>query len=529
MDLFCSFKKLSFPKELLPRAEEIIKLIDSLDRKAINVAFVGTFKSGKSSLINALLDIKLLPTRTTTATSVITRLFYSDKPKACVIKRHSSGKLITEAINIEDISSYILLQEKAIKASVNTSIKEVWLEIPHSMLKLQINLVDTPGLDDDNKLTAVTLSEINNIDLAVIVFSASKFMSLKEKEFVSVANERLGGNLVFAVNRMDDIDETEAIKRRAANKLSAYGNQIIGFNNIVYTIAKEGEPEIEEFKTLMAKLSMAVYRKNIAYVSRMSIIKYELYSFLAETDDYMAKLRSESEDIKRKSSEILLKKRLELSSSIKDIRQKLIVYKNNCLSYLEGTFLSNYRKRMEELKQKPNWQAAFQEDSKYRTIIYMDVFFSNMKDQLEIYLKGLSIEMASVNCESLISSITFPSAKFEKPSVSDFVAFPTISMMKLIGRLAGGNEAEKQCVDNAVSIMSYNIKPIIKNKVNDIFSEIEAGLRKYEKNAVLKSGYEEEIEKYDNLMSKLDTIIKTSREHIIRIDNEIAVVEKIND
>ena len=79
---------------LLEHKRELEK-IRSLDRPIsledpFVISFVGRFKTGKSSLLNALLGADILPTKATTATSVVTRIFKGNTAQAWFVERPGS-------------------------------------------------------------------------------------------------------------------------------------------------------------------------------------------------------------------------------------------------------------------------------------------------------------------------------------------------------------------------------------------------------------------------------------------------------
>ena len=65
-----------------PEIAELDSLLDKLGNRQYTVAVVGEFKRGKSSLINALLGMNILPADVLPTTATINRVVYSEKPYA---------------------------------------------------------------------------------------------------------------------------------------------------------------------------------------------------------------------------------------------------------------------------------------------------------------------------------------------------------------------------------------------------------------------------------------------------------------
>ena len=70
------FSKYELTKGELARAEE---LADKLENHKITVSVIGQFKRGKSTLVNAILEDKILPVGIVPVTAVVTTVEYGEK------------------------------------------------------------------------------------------------------------------------------------------------------------------------------------------------------------------------------------------------------------------------------------------------------------------------------------------------------------------------------------------------------------------------------------------------------------------
>lgn len=77
--------------------------LEKLPKNEYYLAFLGLFKRGKSTLINALLGASVLPTGVVPVTSVITRIRYSERPKVQITFGDSSVKQVPA----EDLTKYV--------------------------------------------------------------------------------------------------------------------------------------------------------------------------------------------------------------------------------------------------------------------------------------------------------------------------------------------------------------------------------------------------------------------------------------
>lgn len=191
------------------------------------ISFVGKFKAGKSSLINVLLDGDLLPTRATTATSVVTHILYGQTAKACVRKDGS-----TSPVTIEQAQEIILYDSD----KEGGDISDVYFYLPIPWLKGELEIRDTPGLFDsamEGMLEEVTHDTINNSDLIIFVCDAGSFLSNDERMIIEEIHQEKGGNIVFVINRtnlLNSEEEFEEVEQKAKRLFQQYGNHIVGLD-----------------------------------------------------------------------------------------------------------------------------------------------------------------------------------------------------------------------------------------------------------------------------------------------------------
>ncbi|MEG0494067.1 MAG: dynamin family protein [Clostridia bacterium] len=167
------------------------------------ISFVGKFKTGKSSLINALLGCELLPTKATTATSVVTRIFSGKTTQALV---RESG--MERDVTIEEAKAIILGYQ--VKDTEHPA--EVIFECPIPWMNDRIEIRDTPGMDDssqDGTLEKIALNALKDSDFCVCVFDASSMISGKERDRTKAIYEQMGGNVVFTVNCTNRLNSME--------------------------------------------------------------------------------------------------------------------------------------------------------------------------------------------------------------------------------------------------------------------------------------------------------------------------------
>jgi len=106
------------------------------------VIIAGETSSGKSSTINLLFGMEVLPVHHNSCTSVITRISYGKKYSSTVVFTDGKTKTFTDPDRIkEDLWEMIYVQDQAGRDLV-TSIKEVCMKIPSDFLKVRNRILN---------------------------------------------------------------------------------------------------------------------------------------------------------------------------------------------------------------------------------------------------------------------------------------------------------------------------------------------------------------------------------------------------
>ncbi len=149
--------------EFRPR---INMLASRLEDDGFEVALFGRVSSGKSSLLNALLGMTVLPVGINPITAVPTKLRYGKELKAAVAYGDCRSSLIT----MEELAN--LVTEQGNPGNLQNVVRAI-VEIPSPRLKQGILLVDTPGLGSLAKRGAAeTLAYLPSCDLALLLIDA---------------------------------------------------------------------------------------------------------------------------------------------------------------------------------------------------------------------------------------------------------------------------------------------------------------------------------------------------------------------
>jgi len=149
--------------EFRPR---IASLASRLEDNNLEVALFGRVSSGKSSLLNALLETDVLPVGVNPITAVPTRLRYGSVLRAEVT--YATGR--SEEITIDEFRNLV---SEAGNPGNQRNVARAIVEIPSPRLSQGIVLVDTPGLGSLARRGAVeTMAYLPACDLAILLIDA---------------------------------------------------------------------------------------------------------------------------------------------------------------------------------------------------------------------------------------------------------------------------------------------------------------------------------------------------------------------
>lgn len=231
------------------------------DHHAVRIAFCGKFKSGKSSLLNLLLGTRL-PVKSTTATGSVTKIVYG---RYSAIKKED-GTL--QSIPAEEIGTYISIRGKDLDGVTTSDVQYAYIGSRSKLLKRgKVEFWDTPGLEDDPKLSQVTMDALEKCDMVVYVMHANQVLSQYEKRILPKLHKKMGGNILFVVNHIDELREEErkSVAEYVVNGLGEYTNPNYSEPNILYTSAKPEAPQIDT-------LQNAIWRICSTKESRLKVI-----------------------------------------------------------------------------------------------------------------------------------------------------------------------------------------------------------------------------------------------------------------
>lgn len=194
--------------------EEIQAITDGLFR----VVIMGTFTSGKSTLVNALLGSNILPESALPSTAILTFIQYGNDEDDVEIyfKDTVNADGSVTAGRVEHISKEEFVatyqytnadNKEFVQTGSVTRFKDVAYSIVRSPLPLiadGVNIVDSPGLEDKTVATQLAL-DIAAKAQAIVYMCGERGFAESDREYFQEHFKGNPGNIFFVLNKMDHI------------------------------------------------------------------------------------------------------------------------------------------------------------------------------------------------------------------------------------------------------------------------------------------------------------------------------------
>lgn len=235
---------------------DFIEIINKAKNQHFKIGIAGILSAGKSTLINALLKEEVLGSSTIPETASLTILKYSDNKKAEItfwntqefkelqktISNETLELLDTESFK-EKIQSYIQDTTKTIEVkidelknytSANTSdklcnlVKQTTLYTPLEILKNNVELIDTPGLDDPIiQREIITKEYIKQCDLLLYAMNASQSATQFDIDFIIYVLENTNISRILIILTHSDLLEKRELDLAFAYTKSSIQKQLL--------------------------------------------------------------------------------------------------------------------------------------------------------------------------------------------------------------------------------------------------------------------------------------------------------------
>ena len=207
-------------------ASQLEELAARVQAGVFRVLVLGEFKRGKSTLINALLGTNLLPANVTPTTALLTLIKDGQEPQIDLIPFRGEP----QRVSVEQLAETLSLSnDEEENNRRQATYKMVEVRYPSPLLHNNVEIVDSPGLNESAMRTEITSGYIRQSDAAIFVLSATNFASMTELEYLN--SHILGKGLThifFAINQYDRVIDDADDPARETRDLTALAEQRIG-------------------------------------------------------------------------------------------------------------------------------------------------------------------------------------------------------------------------------------------------------------------------------------------------------------
>lgn len=193
-----------------PTSAQVLEdFLSRFRRTRFLVLVVGDFKSGKSTLVNALIGRKLCPVKATPRTAKVTRVSSTleqgggEEVEITYLKDRPPERVPLRTAHLEDLVAVNGASTDAVE------LIDVHINPGDTLLRHPLRLVDTPGLGSiEKEHSAITRDYVQHADVILFVFSASKPITEAERAFL-LLNRSLSDRVLYVVNQIDRVEGEE--------------------------------------------------------------------------------------------------------------------------------------------------------------------------------------------------------------------------------------------------------------------------------------------------------------------------------
>ncbi|NJO85004.1 MAG: hypothetical protein HC828_21130 [Blastochloris sp.] len=177
--------------EMIEEAAELRTLLNALNQGLFSIQVLGTFKNGKSTLLNAMLGSKLLPARNLPTTAVITVVVGGERQDVAIYRYGTDDP---EFISFEEFRKEYQIREddtRTIDTAPNrfAEIEYAQIETEHWLCANRVRLIDSPGLDEHTSRTTTAERFLKSVQAVIYVLNATRILSQNE---MALIEDKLG-------------------------------------------------------------------------------------------------------------------------------------------------------------------------------------------------------------------------------------------------------------------------------------------------------------------------------------------------
>lgn len=301
---------------------------DRISEAALRILIAGQFKTGKSTLVNAMLGQAVLPAYSTPCTAVITEIEYAPKAgaelhfKQHLDREHLSANIAPavaahiresadpvpplrlELATQAELEQYLAIDEYEEDQAQGVSgnpVEVCKLYWPLDFCRGDAVIIDSPGLNENGARDKTTMDYVPKADMILHVLNAQQIYGLPDQQFIKSLAIMGEFPLLFVVNRFDLLNsdkERERVRNYALKKLLPH--TVYGEDGIFFTSAERAlQGRAENDAAQLGNSGVPDFEQKVAEIfngERLKIKLGHIHSVLRELDyivrDFLPRLSS---------------------------------------------------------------------------------------------------------------------------------------------------------------------------------------------------------------------------------------------
>lgn len=488
------------------RDHSIVEAFKKSKNQLFEVNVVATMSSGKSTLINALIDKKLMPVANMATTATIVRIIDTEQDNFSAKAYDKNGKVIREDSNI----IYKTMKEWNSDESISSI--DIYGRIPCvKSAGMKLVLVDTPGPNNSRAPhhQQMTYRMLENSDKSLVLFvmNGTQLNVNDEKNFMDYVCDCMakGGKqsrerYIFAINKMDSFnpeDESpEDALKQAKNVLE--DNRIL-YPNIFPVSAQAA---------LEARTQPLIHNVKDSYANVLRNFKEFAFDDYYEYNHLPISVQKRMESLLVNADEDL---NIEIHSGIVSIEQAISLYVNKyARTQKVRDLVDTFNNRLNELKAIASLKADIRDNVK-------------KKEELDEAIKVIQDKIESGRSAKTLSKLIENKqlAKNVEDDIKEFVVATKDKIEKIIWSYSKSQKVKKSDAIKQVTALQKECENILNKMDSRISTILERGYRNL---------YEDIIAQYVSYMENLGMTVSDSKLTLQPLDfvaEDIADLDKL--
>jgi signal recognition particle receptor subunit beta len=193
--------------------QNVRQLEERVKQDTFKVLVIGEFKTGKSTFINALLGAEVLPSYALPCTALINEVKWGNQPQAVLHYRKSQDGSVKPPIKIpvDKLEEYVVIKDHNKKEeALDSPYEYVELLWPLKLCRDGVEIIDSPGLNENASRQKITLDYLGTVDAVLFVLDCTHLgPSMSEQKTIDTIRGLGHEEILFICNRFDLVRERE--------------------------------------------------------------------------------------------------------------------------------------------------------------------------------------------------------------------------------------------------------------------------------------------------------------------------------